>query len=85
MPQLSVVYISSDFKTELHSFFQNSVRRPVTHHHSSMLSCSSVALPIEVTVQQSGKISFLTIASCVLLFVYDSSAVDIMPKLKRNI
>ena len=29
--------------------------------------------------------SFLTIASCLLLFVYDSSAVDIMPKLKRNI
>ena len=29
--------------------------------------------------------SFLTIASCFLLFVYDSSAVDIMPKLKRNI
>ena len=29
--------------------------------------------------------SFLTIASCLLLFVYDGSAVDIMPKLKRNI
>ena len=29
--------------------------------------------------------SFLTIASCLLLFVYDSSAVDIMPKLKTNI
>ena len=29
--------------------------------------------------------SFLTIALCLLLFVYDSSAVDIMPKLKRNI
>ena len=29
--------------------------------------------------------SFLTIASCLLLFVYDSSVVDIMPKLKRNI
>ena len=29
--------------------------------------------------------SFLTIASCLFLFVYDSSAVDIMPKLKRNI
>ena len=29
--------------------------------------------------------SFLTIASCLLQFVYDSSAVDIMPKLKRNI
>ena len=29
--------------------------------------------------------SFLTIASCLLLFVYDSSAVDIMPKLKGNI
>ena len=29
--------------------------------------------------------SFLTIASCLLLFVYDSSAVDIMPELKRNI
>ena len=29
--------------------------------------------------------SFLTIASCVLVFVYDCSAVDIMPELKRNI
>ena len=29
--------------------------------------------------------SFLTIASCLLLFVYDSSVVDIMPELKRNI
>ena len=29
--------------------------------------------------------SFLTIASCLLLFVYDNSAVDIMPELKRNI
>ena len=29
--------------------------------------------------------SFLTIASCFFLFVYDSSAVDIMPELKRNI
>ena len=29
--------------------------------------------------------SFLTIALYLLLFVYDSSAVDIMPKLKRNI
>ena len=29
--------------------------------------------------------SFLTIVSCLLLFVYDSSAVDIMPELKRNI
>ena len=29
--------------------------------------------------------SFLTIASCLLLFVYDSSAIDIMPELKRNI
>ena len=28
---------------------------------------------------------FLTIASCLLLFVYDSSAVDIMFDLKRNI
>ena len=29
--------------------------------------------------------SFLTIASCLLLSVYDTSAVDIMPELKRNI
>ena len=29
--------------------------------------------------------SYLTIALCLLLFVYDSSAVDIMPKLKWNI
>ena len=29
--------------------------------------------------------NFLTIASCLLLFVYDSSAIDIMPELKRNI
>ena len=58
----------------------------MTHHCSSMLSHRSVALPTEVTVQQSeGKMSFLTIASCLLLFVYDSSAVDIMPELKRNI
>ena len=44
MPQLPVVYIRPDFKTELHSFFQNSVRRPVTLHCSSVLSCISVAL-----------------------------------------
>ena len=29
--------------------------------------------------------SSLTIALCLLLFVYDSSAIDIMPELKRNI
>ena len=29
--------------------------------------------------------SYLTIALCLPLFVYDSSAVDIMPKLKLNI
>ena len=29
--------------------------------------------------------SYLTIALCLLLFVYDSSAIDIMPELKRNI
>ena len=29
--------------------------------------------------------SYLTIALCLLLFLYDSSAVDIMPKLKQNI
>ena len=29
--------------------------------------------------------SFLTIASCLFLFVYDSSAVDMIPELKRNI
>ena len=29
--------------------------------------------------------SFFTIALCLLLFVYDNSAVDIMPELKRNI
>ena len=29
--------------------------------------------------------SFLTIASCLLIFVYDCSAVDIMPELKKNI
>ena len=29
--------------------------------------------------------SFLTIASCLLVFVYDCSAVDIMPELKKNI
>ena len=62
------------------------MRRPVTLHHSSALSHISVALLNEVTVQQSeGEMSFLTIASCLLLFVYDTSAVDIMPELKRNI
>ena len=29
--------------------------------------------------------SYLTIALCLLLIVYDSSAVDIMPELQRNI
>ena len=29
--------------------------------------------------------SFLTIASCLFIFVYDCSAVDIMPELKKNI
>ena len=29
--------------------------------------------------------SFLTIASCLLIFVYDCTAVDIMPELKKNI
>ena len=32
-----------------------------------------------------GKMSPLTIALGLLLFVYDSSAVDIMPELKRNV
>ena len=29
--------------------------------------------------------SYLTIALCLLLFVYDSSAIDIMPEFKQNI
>ena len=29
--------------------------------------------------------SFLTIASCLLVFAYDCIAVDIMPELKKNI
>ena len=29
--------------------------------------------------------SFLTIASCLLVFVYDCSVIDIMPELKKNI
>ena len=29
--------------------------------------------------------SFLTIASCLFIFLYDCSAVDIMPELKENI
>ena len=29
--------------------------------------------------------SYLTIALCLLVFVYDSSAIDIMPQLKRNV
>ena len=29
--------------------------------------------------------SFLTIALCLLLFIHDNSAVDIMPELKKNI
>ena len=29
--------------------------------------------------------SFLTIASCLFIFVYDCSVVDIMPELKKNI
>ena len=29
--------------------------------------------------------NFLTITSCLFIFVYDCSAVDIMPKLKKNI
>ena len=29
--------------------------------------------------------SYLAIASCLLLIVYDSSLIDIMPELKRNI
>ena len=29
--------------------------------------------------------SFLTITLCLLIFAYDCSAVDIMPKLKKNI
>ena len=29
--------------------------------------------------------SFLTIASCLLVFAYDCSAIDIMPELKKNI
>ena len=32
-----------------------------------------------------GKMSSLTIALCLFLFMYDSSTVDIMPELKRNI
>ena len=28
--------------------------------------------------------NFLTIASCLLVFTYDCSAIDIMPELKKN-
>ena len=62
------------------------MRRTMTLHRSSEFGCISIALLNWVTVQQSeGKMSFFTIAFCLLLFVYDSSAVDIMPELKRNI
>ena len=60
----------------------------MTHHYSSTLSCSCVALPFQTRypfIQSEGKMSFLTIASCLLIFVYDCSAVDIMPELKKNI
>ena len=36
-------------------------------------------------MQLKGKMNFLTITFCFVIWVYDSSAVDIMPKLKRNI
>ena len=58
----------------------------MTLHISPTLSRTSVALLYKVTNHQTkGKMSSLTIALCLLLFVYDSSAVDIMPELKRNI
>ena len=41
MPELPVMYIRPDFKAELHSFFRNSMKRPMTLHHSSVLSCIS--------------------------------------------
>ena len=88
MPKLPVVYIRPEFKTEFHSFFQDSERRPLTCHYSSMLSCTSVALLIQTREpfkQSEGKMSFLTITLCLLVFVYDCSAVDIMPQLKKNI
>ena len=44
--------------------------------------CSSILGTIH---QTEGEMSYLTIALCLLLFLYDSSAVDIMPKLRRNI
>ena len=38
---------------------------------------------LQVTIHQTeGKMSYLTIGSCLLLFMYDSSVVDIMPELK---
>ena len=58
----------------------------MTHHHSSALSHTSIALLYLVTNhQRKGKMSSLTIALCLLLSVYDISAIDIMPELKRNI
>ena len=58
----------------------------MTLHSSPTLSCTSIALLYQVTNHQmKGKMSYLTIALCLLLFVYDSSAIDIMPELKRNI
>ena len=46
--------------------------------------CSSTRLGNQ-NKQSEGKMSFLTIASCLLVLVYDCSAVDIMPELKKNI
>ena len=35
--------------------------------------------------QLKGKMTFLTITLCLFICVYDSSAIDIMPELNRNI
>ena len=57
-------------------------------HCYQALNCSSAALlstNIGNLFNKKDKMNFLTIAFCFFMCVYDSSAIDIMPKLKRNI
>ena len=59
-----------------------------TSHCSQTLNCASTALlstNIGTKINKKGKMNFLTIAFCFITCVYDSSVIDIMPRLKRNI
>ena len=70
------------------SFFETSLRDLQDLTAAKPSNSTSAPLTANLgTINSSrkGKMEFLTITFCLFICVYDSSGVDIMPKLKRNI